>query len=509
MVCRGLRVVALVVFFAGGMLAVPLASVAGASPATIHVPADQPTIQAGINAANAGDTVLVSPGSYVEHIDFNGKSITVRSASGAASTTIDGGQTDTVVRFDHGESRSSVLRGFTIQNGNAYAGGNYDGGGLYVGGASPTIEGNVIVNNSACDGGGGIYVHSGGPKIAGNRISLNRQSGCSGGVGGGGIALLVATGAEISGNTITQNSWGSSGGAITMFAAGSPTITNNVISGNSPGALWIVNDSPATIVQNLIASNPGGPGIDVLTPSGSTGPAFVNNTVVAGTGTVAVLAGGFDSTTTFFNNVFASVTPGQPAVNCDTTYSATPPSFSTNDAWAGGGTAMTGSCSTTVGTQGNIAADPKFVSSSDFHIAAPSPVIDSGTNSAPYVGAKDLDGRPRIVDGDGNGSAVIDMGVYEFAAALRVQPASGPAGTFVNMQASGFRPGEQVTLVYATGVSPPTATVCSATASSKGVAKCAGNIPSGGAAGSPGAHGMRAVGGTSGVIAPATFTLTA
>jgi hypothetical protein len=46
---------------------------------TIHVPKDQPTIQAGINAANNGDTVLVSPGKYVENINFNGRAITVTS----------------------------------------------------------------------------------------------------------------------------------------------------------------------------------------------------------------------------------------------------------------------------------------------------------------------------------------------------------------------------------------------------------------------------------------------
>lgn len=43
--------------------------VMGASPAfsaTIHVPADQPTIQAGVNAAASGDTVLVAPGVYYE-----------------------------------------------------------------------------------------------------------------------------------------------------------------------------------------------------------------------------------------------------------------------------------------------------------------------------------------------------------------------------------------------------------------------------------------------------------
>jgi len=66
---------------------------------TIHVPADQPTIQAGIDAAVEGDIVLVSPGIYVENIDFLGKAITVRSWAGADLTIIDGNRAGSVVVF--------------------------------------------------------------------------------------------------------------------------------------------------------------------------------------------------------------------------------------------------------------------------------------------------------------------------------------------------------------------------------------------------------------------------
>jgi hypothetical protein len=83
---------------------------------TINVPKDQPTIQAGINAANNGDTVLVAPGTYAENIDFLGKAITVGSSQGPRVTTI------TInagcgVTFDHGEGLNSVLKGFSLKGG--------------------------------------------------------------------------------------------------------------------------------------------------------------------------------------------------------------------------------------------------------------------------------------------------------------------------------------------------------------------------------------------------------
>jgi len=158
---------------------------------TIRVPQDQPTIQDGINAANTGDTVLVAPGSYFENINFNGKAIAVVSASGPKVTIIDGGKVNSVVTFSSGETTASVLRGFTIQNGDATTGVG-EGGGIAVEGSSPTIIGNTITNNHACEG-DGIGVGFGSPIIQGNLISKNSDS--CGGIGGAGIGIRGASSA--------------------------------------------------------------------------------------------------------------------------------------------------------------------------------------------------------------------------------------------------------------------------------------------------------------------------
>lgn len=63
----------------------------------INVPADQPTIQAAIDAAVDGCEVVVAPGTYNEAIDFIGKAINLHSSDGPDVTTIDASGLNTSV----------------------------------------------------------------------------------------------------------------------------------------------------------------------------------------------------------------------------------------------------------------------------------------------------------------------------------------------------------------------------------------------------------------------------
>ena len=67
---------------------------------------------------------------------------------------------------------------------------------------------------------------------------------------------------------------------------------------------------------------------------------------------------------------------------------------------------------------GNIDLDPLFVNQTEFNyrLQEGSPCIDSGLEDISNMNLPpdDLDGFDRIQDGDGNGSAIIDMGCYEF-----------------------------------------------------------------------------------------------
>lgn len=404
-------------------LAALLLAPARAQSAVLKVPADFPSIQAAIDAAANGDTVLVSPGTYLENINFHGKAITVTSKKGPKKTVIDGRQKDTVATFTSGEGPGSVLNGFTLRNGRSGfdTPGFGDGGGIWIRSSSPTITGNVIADNRACTG-IGVSIVFGSPLVQGNTITGNVQQGCSGGTGGGGVGIGGNGAAQLVNNVISSNFIGSAGGGISLFAAGNPILRDNVISDNTAlgqgGGIWIVNISDAAIIQNVITRNTGtqGGGIYWGVPDIGRGPLLVNNTIADNSGTQGsgIFAAGFDKQATLVNNIVIARS-GQTAVYCDSANDPNPPIFRFNDIFAPLGAAYGGICTDQTGLNGNLSADPLFFDPgrTNYRLQAGSPAIDAGDNAAQNLPPTDLDKRPRIVDGDGNGTVIVDMGAYE------------------------------------------------------------------------------------------------
>jgi len=107
------------------------------------------TIQRGIDAAESGQTVLVSPGVYVEEIRFRAKAITVQSAGEPAILENPG---DFAVTFIHGEGSDSVLKNFVVRNSLV---------GVFIAGSSPVLENLTIVGNES-----GIECYEGQPRVS-------------------------------------------------------------------------------------------------------------------------------------------------------------------------------------------------------------------------------------------------------------------------------------------------------------------------------------------------------
>jgi parallel beta-helix repeat protein len=264
------------------MLALTIALLFTAADAAVwyvHPDSTMNCIQNCLDSCSTGDTVLVGPGTYYENITWpNTDGIDLISEYGSDTTIIDGDSADRVI-YINGVDTTTVIRGFTIQNGyvNSFGGGIYcematprivnniftanDAQGMFGGGAiacrlqgsSAVIDSNTIYGNHGIYGGGITLYANSDPIFTNNLIHDNTADSL-----GGGIQCYLDCDATVEGNTITDNTakWG---GGLAIWNTSSPIVSGNIISGNTAtsmgGGIYCYLNVVPTITDNTINDN--------------------------------------------------------------------------------------------------------------------------------------------------------------------------------------------------------------------------------------------------------------
>ncbi len=242
-----------------------------ATAGTIHVPFDEPTIQAGIDAAVDGDTVLVSPGTYTENIDFSGKRVVVTVSDALSPTTIEPADPGiATVKMVQNEPAGTELSGFILTGANLSA--------IECDGSSPLIKGNIFTGNNSTASGRGVAVH----------------------------VVSDVTDMLVTGNTFYGNSCGGPYGAMIYVQGNSPgdTISYNLFYGNSGQNTAIVTyyyTDTVSVHNNTI--DVGGVGWGLLNRTGS-GFIDLRNNIIFGSENAAVYTIADDHVIAEYNCVF-------------------------------------------------------------------------------------------------------------------------------------------------------------------------------------------------------------
>ena len=242
-----------------------------------------------------------------------------------------------------------------------------------------------------CEGSGrGFYFHSneGEDSVVSGFTITNGSNSPGGGIYCGSDSYPTITNCTVSGNSADDD-----GGGIYCYYSSFPTITDCTISGNSAsgdgGGIYF-EASYAAIINCTVSGNSASRGGGIYCSSFD--PIITNCTITENT--ASKYGGGiycYYSSPIITNCIFWKNTPVEIQAS-----GGEDPVVTYSDIQGG------------YPGDGNINADPLFVSDSDYHLTESSPCINAGTNDATELPDTDKDGNPRIVNG------VVDMGAYEY-----------------------------------------------------------------------------------------------
>ena len=196
-----------------------------------HVPAQYATIQAAINASGSGDHVVIADGEYTgtgnKNLDFGGRLITVRSASGNPDACVINCEgSGRGFYFQTAETSAAVVEGLTIYNGS-----RDDGGGICCrNNSNPTIRNCIIRGNRAYTGdgsGGGVFCANSSPTLIDCTIRNNVSD------NGGGVYCRNYCGTTLINCSINSNRAYDYAGGVFCENNSSITLSHCVIRGNN------------------------------------------------------------------------------------------------------------------------------------------------------------------------------------------------------------------------------------------------------------------------------------
>ena len=221
---------------------------------------EYPTIQAAVDAAADGDTVLCQPGAYTgvgnQAVELRGKAIAVIGEGGAATTILDCAGANRAFFVHEGEGAATLVQGFTIRDGfnDDYAAGA--GGGVRVFQASPTLRNLVVEDCVSGSYGGGIYLYQSQAFLEDIELARNR---CD--ERGGGVCCRESD-VSLENALIHGNDGDVYGGGIDVMAS-TLAAAGVTVAGNDAGVgcgIFVGNGSDVTLTLSLIAANTGSGG---------------------------------------------------------------------------------------------------------------------------------------------------------------------------------------------------------------------------------------------------------